>query len=134
MIDVGVRELGNDRTQFSLKYGETVDWSEHGGVLFVYGASTILASALLVISAFRPLAQYIENALLKAYRAINRLDRTDRSLGFVQGVQVEHLFYWSKRSRREFWIFAFFLPFPIVYSHIHVSLPTCVVLNYCSIV
>ena len=91
-----------------------MDWSQHGGVLFIYGATTIIASVLLVFTVLKFFNDFINNNLLGAYRTINRLGKTDRNLGFVQGVEIEHLFYWSKRSRKELWVFAFVLPLPIV--------------------
>ena len=90
-----------------------MDWSENSVVLFVYGASTIIASVLLVLTILKYFGGFINNTLLGVYKTVNGRSKTDRNLGFVQGVKIEHLFYWSKRSRKRLWIFAFALPLPI---------------------
>ena len=110
-----------------------MDWSENSVVIFVYGASTILASVLLVLTILKFFNEYIKSSLLGAYRTINRLGKTDRHLGFVQGVRLEHFFYWSKRSRRELWFFAFVLPLPIVIFKL-VPLSVAVILFACWII
>ena len=107
-----------------------MDWSEHGGVLFIYGASTIIASVSLVLTVLKFFSEYINKTLIGAYKTVNGRDKTNRNLEFVQGVRLQHLFYWSKRSRRELWIFAFVLPLPIVLFKL-VPLSLAVILIAC---
>lgn len=110
-----------------------MDWSEHGGVLFVYGASTIITSVLLVFTVLKFYGEFINKTLFGAYKTVNGRGKTDRNLGFVQGVRLEHLFYWSKRSRKELWLFAFALPLPIILFKL-VPLSLAVILFACWVI